>query len=410
LATVTIPFSRGSSRIHLPKLCAVCGDRDCQQVSVTFSARFAEGMVGPFVFGRTGTRVLRTTIPVCPRHSRYFATQKMIGCGVALLFLAAIVTFGLGLVGLSMAGTAWGLVAAGVLMALAFGSLIVLLLHGAGMVKARSITERELTLTNVHPKFARAVEDGDGGRQGREADGGGDAASAAGAVGWVLFGGIATVILLIVVCGGLAYVTYSRHRAPAVAQQQGGGNNGPGQDKQEQQRQPKGDPLPIDENWNEAAMQAAYLSDLQEYDAQALYPFGKNGMHGFSQSGDQVSPRLKIVFGKAESPKALSMHAPERGPARVKYRLDGQYRLFRGAVGLADMPGNNDPKAYDTPVVFSVLGDGRLLWQSQTIRHRGVREAFRLSVAGVRELELRAEHHRSNVYCWAVWLDPYLLR
>src|SRR2546430_7943376 len=45
-----------------------------------------------FVFGRTGTRVLRTTIPVCPRHSGHFAAQKVIGCAVALLFLVAIVT------------------------------------------------------------------------------------------------------------------------------------------------------------------------------------------------------------------------------------------------------------------------------------------------------------------------------
>jgi hypothetical protein len=410
LATVTIPFSHGGRRIRMPQLCAVCGDRDCEQVSVTFSARFASGMVGPFVFGRTGTRVLRTTIPVCGRHSGHFATQKMIGCGVALLFLAAIVTFGLGLVGLSVAGSAWGLVAAGVLMALAFGSLILLLVHGIGSVKARSITERELTLTGVHPKFARAVtgdeDEGDGRRRRRdEEEEGVEASASSGAATWLIFGGAAVLLLLLVGTGvGLVIWVNSASRRPA---DQGAAADGKkrGRDQQPDNRP---NPLPIEAGWNENAMQKVFLSDVQEHDAQGYYAFGKNGMHSYDRHG--AGRPSQILFNRATPPKGLSLHVTERGYARVKYDLGRQHRLFCGSVALNDLPENPDQRFVGNPVVFAVLGDGRLLWQSQQIKDRGVAESFRLSVAGVQELELRAAHARSYEYGWTIWLDPYLLR
>src|SRR5262249_36401832 len=85
---------------------------------------------------------------------------------------------------------------------------------------------------------------------------------------------------------------------------------------------PQPQPLPIDPGWTDNALRPASLSDLVEYAAVALYPIGKNGMHGYSSTG-HFGDRIPIRFNDAAVPKGLSMHPPEQGYARVKYQLGG---------------------------------------------------------------------------------------
>ena len=60
------------------------------------------------------------------------------------------------------------------------------------------------------------------------------------------------------------------------------------------------------------------------------------------------------------SPHGIFMHPPMRpngGAASLSYRLGKQYSVFNAETSL-----NDGPPETDTPLTFSVFGDGRLLW------------------------------------------------
>ncbi len=82
------------------------------------------------------------------------------------------------------------------------------------------------------------------------------------------------------------------------------------------------------------------------------------------------------------------------------FPLGGGWKTFSATVGLRDGA---------VPVgsaVFTVVGDGKELGRSKILRV-GEKEALRVELGGVKELELRVdggEGHTSN--SWAVWVDP----
>jgi len=58
-------------------------------------------------------------------------------------------------------------------------------------------------------------------------------------------------------------------------------------------------------------------------------------------------------------------------------------------------------------VTFTVLGDGKILWQSKKIgAHDEYPQECSISVAGVDVLELQVTCTSSNNGVWPVWLDP----
>jgi hypothetical protein len=150
-----------------------------------------------------------------------------------------------------------------------------------------------------------------------------------------------------------------------------------------------------------------YLCDLQEtHSSVGFGVLGKNGDLGYDPgNGD----RRTIVRG-VPARKGLSMHATTRGFSFARYQLDGRYTSFHSVAAANDsvrvggFPGRG---VAESPLTFSVMGDGRELWKSQPLQRAGESEPCTVNVTGVRQLEVR-------VYCdgqgsaHAVWVDPYV--
>lgn len=89
-------------------------------------------------------------------------------------------------------------------------------------------------------------------------------------------------------------------------------------------------------------------------------------------------------------------------PASHRFRLDGQWAVFRTKFGLQD--GKNGS------VVFVVKGDGNELFRSVKVDDHQVRTA-EMKIAGVQELELVVEDAGDgNASDWGVWIAPTLRR
>jgi hypothetical protein len=155
-----------------------------------------------------------------------------------------------------------------------------------------------------------------------------------------------------------------------------------------------------------------YLCDLQETNSSVGFGvLGKNGDLGYDPGGG--AGRGIIVKG-VPATKGLSMHstAPPAatGYSFARYRLDGKYTSFHSAVAVNDSvrvapyPGNG---MVETPLTFSVVGDGRVLWRSRPLQRPGESEPCIADVTGVLQLEVRVTHGGGGA-AHAVWVDPYV--
>jgi hypothetical protein len=408
-------MSDGGSRIRMPRLCVVCGDRECGFKNVSFSSRFHKKTIGPF--GQDWRRTLHTRVPLCDEHWRHFDWQFVRAVSlIGSLFLLMLAAFLIGstFITYRIFGPVamWGLGGGIALAVLGVALMVWLVASGGKKVVCQNITERSLILDNVHHKFADAVEDGrwdDDDARDRERDEDFRPPNYLATRVFIILG----FVVLILACGGV--VAGFRYMAPRPGP---GPDPGPApvtpeKDKDKTKPPPpatKADPLPIDPAWDDAKMMSTWLSDLPEFDAQIGWgKLGKGGAHGFGFPGVAAEDNKVFHKGKA-APKALAMVPHNNGIARVKYRLEGGYKILKGAGAMADLHPRVPDKQAATPFTFMVFGDGRLLWQSKPMQRPGDGEEFRLSVAGVKELELRVNCPGSAYSAWAAWLDPALLK
>jgi serine/threonine-protein kinase len=151
-----------------------------------------------------------------------------------------------------------------------------------------------------------------------------------------------------------------------------------------------------------------YLSDLAEFDVRvAEGRFAKKGKLGY-MAGNPPSGRI-ITNGK-ESPNGLSMHPESNSYARAKYKLDKSAKTFLASVALNDSAGapGKPPGVgkIPTPLVWKVVGDGEVLWESKPIDAARQVQQCEVAVAGVEVLELRVECGGSAVNAQPVWIEP----
>ena len=124
--------------------------------------------------------------------------------------------------------------------------------------------------------------------------------------------------------------------------------------------------------------QRVWLSELQERNAQAGWgKFGKGGSLGFSD--------LKITFNGVPAPHGLGMHAD----ASVDYDLAGKYRAFRATPAINDSAGG---AGSEVPVVFRVLGDGKVRWESVGMHHSDTAQECLVDITGVKLLTLTVSY------------------
>jgi hypothetical protein len=156
-------------------------------------------------------------------------------------------------------------------------------------------------------------------------------------------------------------------------------------------------PLPISNIFADGPR--VYLADLQEFGVRnGPWPFGKNGT---------VNNDKPIQVGGVPSPKGLSMHPPTAPAyAAARYRLGRQAAVFRATTAI-----NDTSNWCFSPAVFSVLADGKLLWQSDMIAHNHAHsQECNVDVSGVDVMELQVRCINGNHGVHAVWIEPRLLQ
>ncbi|HLG42804.1 MAG TPA: NPCBM/NEW2 domain-containing protein, partial [Planctomycetota bacterium] len=155
----------------------------------------------------------------------------------------------------------------------------------------------------------------------------------------------------------------------------------------------------------------AYLSDIAPASAlekpyvgvgPMLFPYQRDR----SVAGDD---RPLSVAG-TRYPKGLGVHAH----SELTYALDGKFGTFQAIAGLDDSAGGKGS------VVFKVIGDGKVLFDSGVIAGRAWAEGLgagsapkeiRLDVRGVQKLTLRVESGPDDdVQDRAAWADAKLIR
>jgi hypothetical protein len=152
----------------------------------------------------------------------------------------------------------------------------------------------------------------------------------------------------------------------------------------------------------EPVKDGVYLSDLTPESSWVGYPrLGTNGDLGYGGSDGDNRIRSNWVWYR----KGISPHpGPRNKPSTVVYRLDGKYRSFSTVAAL-----NDDAPRTMTPLLFSVLVDGREKWKSPPLQEKGGTARCDIDVRGARRLELRISIADSR-FAHAVWLDPVLRR
>lgn len=144
-----------------------------------------------------------------------------------------------------------------------------------------------------------------------------------------------------------------------------------------------------------------YLSDMSEFGGLPCavgWSFAKNG-----KLGSSYEPGKAVVVNGVTPAHSLSMHPPVQDYTRIAYSLGKKAKSFEGAVAISKHPGSNGAE----PVKFVVLGDGKVLWRSGSIKDLGIARNFNIEVSQVSILELRAYcEGGSNHGSAAVWVDP----
>ncbi len=115
--------------------------------------------------------------------------------------------------------------------------------------------------------------------------------------------------------------------------------------------------------------------------------------------------QLPLIVGGQTFAQGIGVHAI----SNLEFPLKGQFSRFTGKVGLPDYLKEKTGAA--PRLRFEILGDGRLLWDSDEVTLSSGAKIFDLSVAGVQTLTLSVrplgdgiDNHHAN------WLEPTLSR
>jgi serine/threonine protein kinase len=150
---------------------------------------------------------------------------------------------------------------------------------------------------------------------------------------------------------------------------------------------------------------AVFLSDLQPVESfnwlkHPPYPPGE-----FKKKGPPPICCGVTVHGNP-LPRGIFMHPPTTptgGVSRLGYSLDGKFESFDAEVSL-----NDGPARSDTPLTFSVIGDGERLWESRPVSSQLDAQACSISVKDVQVLAIQVDCPGFPGGAHAVWIDPRL--
>lgn len=123
--------------------------------------------------------------------------------------------------------------------------------------------------------------------------------------------------------------------------------------------------------------------------------------HVYQSWGDLQANRSvngnPLHIAGVEYKHGLGTHAA----SRIEYKIEGKYQRFTALVGQDDEELGGDG------MQFRVFGDGKLLWQSQTITANKM-EQFNLNIQGIQTLILEVDSLGGKNYDHADWVHPTL--
>lgn len=131
-----------------------------------------------------------------------------------------------------------------------------------------------------------------------------------------------------------------------------------------------------------------YLSNSRSAETNAPYFFDRDF------DGEEI--RLNAVKYK----KGIVMISD----SEIKFVLKKSYNEFNAIVGIGDKHFN-----YKTTLIFSVYGDGKMIYDSQPLGFGKV-ETINVSIKGIKELTLKVKSPAKEFTDFAIWADAYLAR
>lgn len=119
----------------------------------------------------------------------------------------------------------------------------------------------------------------------------------------------------------------------------------------------------------------------------------------------QVSNDLSSMTLRGSAKNNIHTHPSSDGPIVVTYDLMGKYQSFAAEVAIAD---GVKPQS---PLLFIVLGDGKVLWESKPVGAASDFQKFNISIKGINNLQLKVTTvQRASQFLHAIWGEPRLMR
>lgn len=141
--------------------------------------------------------------------------------------------------------------------------------------------------------------------------------------------------------------------------------------------------------------QEVFLSDLPAQNVFVGFGvFGTGGNLGYWKG-------RRISVQGAQSPKGVSMHPPANGASRAVYEVPKGFTHFEAKVGIDD-----SAAVQQTPVVFKVLCDNRVIWTSRPLQGAGQSQECSVATRGAKVLALVVECPGPLANAHAVWCEP----
>jgi serine/threonine protein kinase/WD40 repeat protein len=114
----------------------------------------------------------------------------------------------------------------------------------------------------------------------------------------------------------------------------------------------------------------------------------------------------KRKLGGIQYDKSIMVHCGNnREPGFATWDVGGRFDTFKAIAGRTDGLGEAS-----SPVLFRVLGDGRLLWQSRPIQKEGTGQPCLVSIKGVQKLTLLTICSGSFKNADCIFFNPQVLR
>lgn len=165
---------------------------------------------------------------------------------------------------------------------------------------------------------------------------------------------------------------------------------------------PKDSPpqIPFEDGWT-------YLALLPHTSVHSQ--FGRWSDKGEAVLGGQDGRPLfgkPLIFNGRHATRGIYLHADSSERSHVTYRLGRRFSEFQTDAFIPVMFDHQGHPA--TPLVFKVVGDGRVLWKSKPLSNKEAQDNCAISVVGIDNLSLEIDCPGPNNWCLGAWAEPRL--